>query len=48
MGGRTPLKTGSQGVWWLGEAVTLGAVPPSTQILMGCGTVVAVDQSLPI
>jgi hypothetical protein len=38
IGGRTPPRDGSQGVRRLGEATTLGAAPPPTLTLMGCGS----------
>jgi hypothetical protein len=36
--GRTPPRASSQGVWWLGEVAALGAAPPPTLTLMGCGS----------
>jgi hypothetical protein len=38
IGGRTPPRAGSQGVRRLGEAAALGAAPPLTLTLMGCGS----------
>jgi hypothetical protein len=37
IGGRTPLGPAAPGVRRLGEAVALGAAPPPTLTLMGCG-----------
>jgi hypothetical protein len=37
IGGRTPLGPVAPGVRRLGEAVVLGAAPPPTLTLMGCG-----------
>jgi hypothetical protein len=38
IGGEDPPRAGSQGEWWPGKAATLGAAPPLTLTLMGCGS----------
>jgi hypothetical protein len=38
IGGGPPLGPAAPGVRWLGEAAALGATPPPTLTLMGCGS----------